>query len=179
MKKSQMELMGIAIVMVLISLIFLFVVRFVILKPDTDVKSGYIYSALTDNFIDTLLETNVPECSNTNFNTLFLDCATNRDSGNWQNGGNIPCDNGGGSTIKSCEYIYDKVKYLLENTFDVWKMDYYFAATYNDKDFFDITPNETVIKTINKGCDNPTSRKGQVQPLPSSPPINIVLYICN
>lgn len=166
-KKSQMELMGLAIIVVLLSLAMVFVIRFVLLKPETSQAKEYTESELSANFLNTLVETNAPDCSNIKFSTLFQDCANNKNTGA---GGTIPC----GSQYSSCAYLHDKTKDILTNTFDKWHYSYYFIASMKLDD-----ETAKIFEPIGSLCTG--DRKGKQQPLPLGNGENLFLsfYICS
>ncbi|MBD3163797.1 hypothetical protein GF323_01230 [Candidatus Woesearchaeota archaeon] len=160
MKKSQMEIMGIAIIVVLLSMVLLFAVRFMMAAKDNPVSKEFKDSEMAANFLNTMLETNAPQCSNITFTVLFQDCAENQP-------GIINC-----YPDFSCDYIREKTKEMLNATFDVWKIDYYFIA-YTD---LNDAVNSAIFKPIGSPCNT-----GRVkhQPLPTKPPLQISLYICD
>jgi len=161
--KSQMELMGLAIVVILLSIVFLFVIRFVVLREQSDVSKDFAESELAANFLNTLLDTHAPECADIKFSTLFQDCASSAP-------GRIECDG-----QYSCDYLRDQTSYLFERTFDEWKMQYYFIA-YADPN----NPTDTLIDDLTLGEECKGNRKVKIQPLPLEPPDNVylALYIC-
>ncbi len=121
MKKSQMEIIGLAMIVVLISLALLFVIRFGIFRPTEKHSAEYVPSELVANFLNTLQDTNSPDCSGVKFSTLFQDCAINNNVG-----GTIPCNPWG---TNSCFYIRDTMLKILNNSFDEWKIIYFFFAS--------------------------------------------------
>ena len=172
-----MELMGLAIIVILLSLAMLFVIKFVLLKEPSQQTEEYTKSELATNFLNTLLETNAPKCSNVKFDTLFMDCATNN-----AQGGNIPCDDGADT---ACNYIKEIVTTILKDTFDEWKIKYRFVATTSPVDNIFYTAREdTIFNEIiepdqsDYQCSDTSERKGKIQPLPSNPQVNIALFIC-
>ena len=56
-RKSQMEVLGLAIVVVLILVATIFVVRFFVLKTPTDYRKGFISAELASNILNTFLKT--------------------------------------------------------------------------------------------------------------------------
>ena len=169
-----MEMMGLAIIVILLSMALLFVIRFVVLKEPTQHTKEYAQSELAANFLNTLMETNAPRCSNVKFETLFMDCVANN-----ANGGNIPCmGDTGFVTSRSCEYLRETIPLILEQTFDKWKIKYRFIATTSSSDdIFDSTA--LLFDKIDSGCTDSQNRKVKVQPLPSNPPLNVALFICD
>ena len=103
-RKSQMEIMGLAIVVILITLIMLFVVRFVVLRQPAEYKKEFTQTELASNIINTLLKTNAPDCSDLTFTELFQDCAE---------GQSVSCNS---DVPNSCSYIEAKTNYILDNT---------------------------------------------------------------
>ncbi len=73
-KRSQMEIMGIAIVVVIISIVILFVVRWGILKEPVQHKKEFAQSEIATNLVNTMLSTTTG-CKGMTFNELFQDCA--------------------------------------------------------------------------------------------------------
>ena len=170
-RKGQMEMMGLAIIIILLSLVFLFVVRFVIMKEPSTYKQDIRESQLAINFLNTLLETNAPDCSNTAFSTLFQDCASNYVEGGM--GGNIPCNLG----RHSCEYIRSSMALLFDKTFDEWRINYTFML-YTDPE----SPENSQLFESDDftGECSGDSWRVKTQPLPLDPPDNLYLslYIC-
>lgn len=118
-KKSQMEIMGLAIVFILVILGLLFVVRFVMLSKPADYRSSYIPEQLASNTLNTFLNTNSKDCSGLLLKELIRDCGE---------GQSISCENG----QMSCSYVETVADYILNNTLDIWKYDYYFTTYLRD-----------------------------------------------
>lgn len=113
-RKCQMEIMGLAIIMILVGLGLLFAVQF-ILKPSQDTTVRVKESVLAANFLNTLLSTNTP-CLQRNIKELLQDCALT--------GGIIECSGG-----RSCEYAGQQIKQILDNTLAIWRKDYKFSIS--------------------------------------------------
>lgn len=168
-KKAQTEMMGLAIIVILLSLVLLFVVRFVIMKEPSSYKREYKESELAVNFLNALLESNAPECAYTKVSTLFQDCAANYNGGS---GGNIPCNFG-----RSCDYVRVTLMDLFDKTLGKWNINHTFMM-YTDPDdpensqFFE-------SETFTGACTG-DGWKVKIQPLPLDPPDNVylALYIC-
>jgi hypothetical protein len=171
-KKSQMEMMGLAIIVILISFGLLFFLRFSLMKPSTTPTQEYKKSALASNFINTLVETDAANCSNVKFSDLFKDCAENNNGGA---GGLILCRLPG-MQIHSCEFLRLQTVSILDETLAKWGIDYYFIATTDKKkptqgQIFDPIP-------INGECQG--DRKLAIQPfsLSNKVELDIMLFIC-
>ena len=121
--KAQMEMLGLAIIIILISLAMLFVVRFVILDKPAEYKKQYTQSELASNFISTLLETTNPHCKNLKFREMMQDVAEN-----WPDVG-TSCTPG---TTKSV--LTTDLTQILGDTLVAWNIPYEFNATRNDVD---------------------------------------------
>lgn len=119
LKKGQMEMMGLALIVILISIAMLFVIKFVILEKPADYKKEFTQKEVASNFINTLLETTNPDCLDLTFNELFQlkaeGVASNR---NCQD----PLDR------KADEYLEDTVTEILVDTLEAWNTRYYFVA---------------------------------------------------
>jgi hypothetical protein len=74
--KSQAEIMGIAIVMVLIMLGIVFVIRFVVLPEDINVKKSYDQTQMAANFLSSAVKTTT-ECNRLTITELIQDCSEN------------------------------------------------------------------------------------------------------
>ncbi len=123
-KKSQMEILGLAIVVILITLAMVFVVRFIAFKTPTDYRKGFVNSELASNMLNTFLKTSSgAECSQLTMTELLQDCGQ---------GGEICCTNCNNDDtsddVKSCEFVRTKAIYIFGQTFDKWNMKYEFLA---------------------------------------------------
>jgi len=114
-KKAQMEILGLAIVVVLIALVFLFVVQFILLRPSVDVAQPVKESFLAANFLNTALGTTTG-CFNRNVKELLQDCALS---------GSLQCPGG----LNSCLYARQEIEKMLDLSLGEWKKDYFFGVS--------------------------------------------------
>jgi hypothetical protein len=141
-KEAQMEILGLAIVVVLILVATIFVVRFLVLKTPTDYRKGFVSSELASNMLNTLLKTSAMGCSQLTMTELLQDCAQGR---------GITCDDG----QDSCKFVEVTSNKIFENTLKKWNMEYEFMA-YTD-------PNSPLIKS-GKRCR--AERRSKLFPIP-------------
>ena len=110
-----MDIMGLALVVVLISLGFLFVLKFNILKKPTEVHKEFTSIQLSSNFISTLLKTTSVDCYSRSFTELFQDCGK---------GPTLFCED----DQDSCRYMEEKTQLLLDETLQEWNVKYEFKV---------------------------------------------------
>jgi len=103
-----MEIMGLAIVVILITLGVLFAVT-VMRKPGSDIKKEYKAKTIATTYLDSLLGTTTP-CHRATFRELIQDCAQSAQ---------IRCTEG-----RSCEYVSLKFEEIFNETFGVRKQKY-------------------------------------------------------
>ena len=131
MKKAQMEILGLAIVVMLILVATTFVVRFLVLKTPTDYRKGFVSSELASNMLNTFLRTAAVECSQLTMTELLQDCAQ---AGGIEGFGVVTCDNG-----DSCRFVNLSATKIFEDTLGKWGLKYQFLAyTNNQEPFIDI-----------------------------------------
>lgn len=144
MKKGQMEILGLAIVVVLILIATIFVVRFLVLKTPAEYRKGFISSELASNMLNTFLKTAAKDCSQLTMTELLQDCA---------HGKGIICDNG----EESCKFVESTAKNIFESTLYKWSMNYEFLA------YVDV--NAPLIK-MGKPCK--AEKRSKLFPIPVS-----------
>jgi len=144
MKKAQMEILGLAIVVVLILVATIFVVRFLAFKTPADYRKGFVSSELASNMLNTFLKTTAKDCFRLTMTELLQDCAQ---------GNGITCDNG----QDPCRFSESTAKKIFEGTFDKWNVNYEFLA-YEDV-------NMPLIR-IGKPCM--AEKKSKIFPIPVS-----------
>ena len=117
-KKAQMEILGLAIVVVLILVATIFVVRNLLLKAPTQYRKSFIVKEIADNTVNTFLGTTAFECSHLSMTELLKDCA--------QVGGEngIRCEN----NHYSCKYVNETAKTVFGKTLVKWNMNFEFLA---------------------------------------------------
>lgn len=116
-KKSQAEIVGLVIIVLLITIGLLFVVKFVILREPSDIKKGFVHSELASNMINVLLKTTT-DCKKSSVTDLFKDCAAPIPKIDC-NDDNIP---------DSCEKVNETIEWILTRSLEKWKNQYEFKA---------------------------------------------------
>ncbi|MBI4151287.1 hypothetical protein HY492_04115 [Candidatus Woesearchaeota archaeon] len=114
MARGQMEILGLAIIVVLIMLGVLFAVMFVLRAPASNVAQEYKESQLAASLITAMLGTTTP-CNDASVTELLQDCAVlNR----------LECPAG-----DSCAQAQDAIGQMLAGTLETWKRSYQFSIT--------------------------------------------------
>ena len=160
-KKAQMELMGIAIVVLLVSLVMMFVFNYTAKRKPAEYRKEFAGTELSTNIVKSLLATNAPECLGLTFNELWQDCAENYVTGG------IPCD-----YRDSCGYAIDETEKILNATLGKWQVDYEFRVEWEEG---------TTRRKITIGQCPSTFKSKRTKPYPIYTNVgimNILLYIC-
>ena len=110
-KKSQTEIMGLMIIVIILSLAMLFVFKVVFLKKTTDIGQTYEQSKIVEAFVNTLFQTSSGCTSDTTIQNLLVDCAKNP-----FDGGTITCTDG----RNSCVFVNSTIATILQQTIDEW-----------------------------------------------------------
>ena len=115
-KRAQIEIMGLALIVIIISIASLFVVRAVFMnKNSIDTTTKYDTEKLTSTFVNTLLQSDSGCTPDTTFQDLLVDCAKAPYSD-----GTITCMD----SRKSCVYANESIGYISKNTLDSWGVVY-------------------------------------------------------
>jgi len=141
-KKSQAEIVGLVIIVLLITIGLLFFVKFVVLKEPSDVKKTFVHSELASNMVKVLLETTT-DCKESSVKALLQDCAAFK---------RINCDG-----IYSCEKVNDTIGIILTNTLEEWNKQYEFRA---------YIPGNDPISSYGK-CAPRADRESTTYPIPT------------
>ena len=155
-----MEIMGLAIVIILIIMGLLFVIRFVMVRKPAEFKSEFTQTQLTSNTINTFLGTTSRDCNGLKMTELLLDCAQSQ---------TIVCEN----NKVSCEYVKNAAIEIFGSTLDSWNKNYHFT-TYKK-----LTP---TIFEMELGNVCTGSKKSKTYPISTDIPGNpliIKLDICS
>ncbi len=108
--KSQMEIMGLAVIVILISLGIFFIIT--INKEGSNIKKSFTQTQLASNILSSMLRTTTLDCSRNSINQLLKDCAENYNSPNTQ----LRCQN----NQRSCDYLGETISYILGSTLKAW-----------------------------------------------------------
>jgi len=119
--KAQMEILGLAIVVVLIALAMLFAVQFFVLKPVSEPAKPVKQSFLAANFLNSCLGTST-KCFDRRIKELLQDCAL---------GGSLNCP----GNINSCLYARQEIEKMLDSSLGLWKKEYFFKIDGLSSDF--------------------------------------------
>ena len=153
-KKGQQEIMGLAIVIILIILGILAIAR---LGPSQEFsyKKDYEHSKLASSMLDTLLRTTGMDCNGVSMAQILRDCVDN------------PNSLGVCNAQDSCAYFEQQSKEIFKNTLESWQINYEFSVFY-DK--------ESPIINLGKRCIN---KQSESFPVPTDSGLLLVkLDIC-
>lgn len=109
-----MEIMGLAIVVVLIVLGMLFALRFFVNREPVDYKAKFTQKQLAQNIVTAFLNTKTADCYGMSITELLQDCGQSQ---------SVTCEDG---TTGSCEYVQNTAAIILYNTLETWKLKYKF-----------------------------------------------------
>src|SRR3989338_6564493 len=148
-KKGQQEIMGLAIVIILIILGILAIAR---LGPSQEFsyKKDYEHYKLASSMLDTLLRTTGMDCNGVSMAQILRDCVDN------------PNSLGVCNAQDSCAYFEQQSREIFKNTMELWKTDYEFSVFYDESD--------PIIK-LGKQCVN---KKSELFPVPAKSGILLV-----
>jgi phosphomevalonate kinase len=158
-KKSQLEMMGLVVIVIIIAMALLFVIQFVLTKQPSTLKKTYTYTELAANTLNAITKTNAVDCNNQEITQLLQDCAS---AGGYR--GQIICDDG---ITDSCLYVNKTIGEMLDNTLKQWNKAYNFTA------------DKAGISIANGNCSG--ERQQKVYPIPlldASEPMLVTLSIC-
>lgn len=142
-RKSQTEIIGLAIVVVLLIIGMTFVIRFILAKEPIDYKKQFTQAEIASNMLNTFLKTASKDCNGLTMTELLQDCGHSK---------SIFCQNG----LVSCDYAEEAAMEIFNNTLDAWNLDYEFKAFQNE---------ENPIFTLGSPC--PASKKSKTFPIPT------------
>lgn len=138
MRKAQMELLGLAMVVVIVSIGLMYLLVFSVAKPPKLIHAKYLEKEIGQNFIGAMLKTQSRACKGLSIGELLQDCA-NFDS----TGGSIQCN----TDQYSCAYAQQELEEMLGNTVYRWNFVYRFRVYKEDQMRDPIIP---------KNCDTGT-----------------------
>lgn len=119
-KKSQLEVLGLAIIVILLTLAVLFVIRFIILKEPTEIRESYTKTEMASNMLNTLIRTDTT-CKGKSVTELLQDCASHPPNGS------IEC-----SGQRSCHFLNSTIDMITDETLGVWNVDFEFTVWLDD-----------------------------------------------
>ena len=136
--KAQMEILGLAIVVVVMLAAAMVYLRLSATKKDTDYRKPFTSSETASNMINTFLDTTSRDCSQLTMTGLLQDCAQSTA---------FVCDNG----MNSCDYAEESAREIFGKTLDKWKIKYEFmACTSFDFKTARCEPNSVLIEAGSK-----------------------------
>ncbi len=109
-RKSQMEIMGLAVIVILAALAMLFVLQFIILKQPGTIKKDYTHKELAANFLQAALKTTT-NCNELQIDQLIPICLE---------GDTTPVCEG----EEPCDYIKIVLQDILSETLIKWNLNY-------------------------------------------------------
>jgi hypothetical protein len=176
-KKSQTEILGLAIIVVFIAIGMLFVIKFSLNKSNESPREQFITSELASNILNSMIDAHT-SCRNLDFAALLKDCAENNPgkikctlNSYCNNPNNEACSiNNQNTQVYSCEFIEKEINQTLINFMSLMgnSRNYLFTATLNE---------EEIISISNGQC---TVWESAYQPLPTyKGSLNLRFQMCN
>lgn len=157
-KKGQMEILGLAIVVILLTLGVLFFIRFALSEKPSELKQSYEQTEMASNMINTMLRLDT-ECRGKSMTELMQSCASTIE---------INCGNG----VMACEYLDNVVDEIMANTLESWGLEYQFSVWIEDGEY--------LVDKISsaEACQGEKESKSFFIPLQTTT-ISLKLDLCN
>jgi len=117
MAKAQIEIIGLMLILILLSLGMLFAIKYVFLSPAKEIKAEYTEKNIAENMLYAVLETDV-ECNNNyiSIKDLLIDCKESV-------GVSLNCNG-----YSSCNFAKENINQIFKKTLEKWGNKYYFQA---------------------------------------------------
>ncbi|MBI2139338.1 hypothetical protein HYU14_00320 [Candidatus Woesearchaeota archaeon] len=163
-KRSQMEIMGLAVIVILISIAILFALN-TILKQPSAYKKDFTQTELASNMLSSMLRTTYPQCNKMSLTELFQHCVRNEFSSDTVCGDKTSCRFIGKVDTPPYAYTDGEVKSIFDNTFGAWNIRYEFIAK---------TPAKVYMKS---GTPCKAGFKSKQYPIPVDPTGQNTLFI--
>jgi hypothetical protein len=130
-KKSQFEVIGLLVIVILVLLGVIYVVQFVVLKPVSNIRQTQTESQFAAGFLNAFLETTTESCHNQQVKSLVHDCVSNPELVR------IQC-NKRGTLIDSCRYLNYTAFRILNQTLIKRNRAFKFYLTDGSIEYFNI-----------------------------------------
>jgi len=150
MKKAQIEIVGLVIIIILIIIGIAFVTKFAVFEDPIDYKKQFTNAQITSNMINTLLKTTSRDCNNLSMTELLQDCSQNQE---------VIC----GDEQNSCDYFIGTTQQIFGETLEKWHIDYEFKVFENE---------DNPIITLGEKCL--LDKKSRLFPIPTDSEILFV-----
>ena len=165
-KRAQMEIMGLAIIVILIILGMMFVIQFVVFKQSDETKKTFTQSQVASNLLNTMLRTSLPDCSDTELKQILRDCALHyEDERN-----RIVCSD----SLDSCEFANKTIQYMLNSTLVEWG-----NQSFNFEARLTKPTDLVIIQQSNGDCTGEKQQKQQYIPISSGNIMEVIVEICD
>ena len=157
MKKAQTEIMGLAIVVILVILGGTFAIRYILTRDPIDYKETFTQSELASNMLNTFLETDA-ECGY-KMAEILRKCSQ---------GSGTKCD---GKSY--CDYFQNAATAVFGETLEKWNMDYEFRVFHGNEP-------SNILSGLKLGTECPREKESKTFPIPTtSGTLSVRLDICS
>jgi len=170
-KKAQVEILGLVIVVILILLGLVFVIKYIILDPQTPIRQDFLKTQLAANMINSVLSTSTKDCYGTTLKDLIINCYD-------KSGDQMICENG----MPSCRYLNTTLQDIFSETLDVWGKKYTFLICEWDNDNEECELESEITHLERVGCLDPsvTRIEEKQSPIPTDRgQLDIKISICD
>ncbi len=156
MKKAQIEIIGLAILIILIVLGTTFVIRVMMTREPVEHKKEFTQTETASNMLNAFLET-TSNCNELSMTELLRDCGQDNNS---------ICF---GNTVSSCNYAKEAAREIFGKTLEEWNIAYEFNVFYEK---------ENPLFVLGKSCSG--DKKSKLFPIPTSlGALSVKLDICS
>lgn len=154
-RKAQTEIIGLAIIVILLVLGMAFVVRFMLDKEPAGYKRQFTQAEISSNMLNSFLKAKSRDCSGLSMTELLQNCAESR---------SITCENG----MDSCGYVEDAASYIFSQTLEQWNFAYELRAFQQE---------DNPIFALGQAC--PSDKKSKTFPIPTAAgTVSLRLDVC-
>ena len=152
MKRAQIEIVGLIIVIILVTIGIIFTIKFINEEKPKDYKKEFTQTEMASNMLNAFLKT-TSTCKELSMTELLQDCSQSK---------TIACNE-----KDSCAYVEQEAKKIFGRTLEKWNIGYEFKVFFEE---------ENPILILGKSCAN---KKSMLFPIPTgSGVLSVKLDIC-